>query len=554
METPVKAERLMWTAASMRNFLERFYAVHNPDKLSTIDLILERYRGHEGELFLHLKEKYDVAEFCTRAGIEIPEESESDEDDDNEDIDDEEDEEGEEEEEDANKQDTRHTVMSHGSSSGSSIDDASSTFNPNGTTTVSMVQDLSHRLLGWQQKNSIQSPSSTPAHKQAMTPQSHHMQQRASTAAISSSAQYEAEKSHLLNTIAKLKRDNEIIQRNLVVMVDKESTISREYASLQDQLKAAERARQDLQSRLEQVQRQRETKQQQLEETVLLNHRLGGQVRYLAAKAYETLDHGHSAQGHSQHFRPFLQLPEFSVLEKKIAAIVNETCMAEMQGGKSAGKNGADAGDVGGVVGPNDSVESQAAHHAAILHSLEVMHSSFMASRIELRLSNKQNAACEQRIAEQQMSIESLQQRIAQITHDKETASGSADHLKRQLQEFSADLASHKVMLAMAERESAQRGSDLAEARDEVAELKDSVSASAAARADLVELCALHTAGAEKKASEYVRALSERVTCEREEFLSRLTVVSGQSRAPSKYQELTSSSFFNYRSQSLSEM
>lgn len=41
-----------------RKVLQVFYSTHNPDRVNTIDLILENYKGREKELLIHLGEKY----------------------------------------------------------------------------------------------------------------------------------------------------------------------------------------------------------------------------------------------------------------------------------------------------------------------------------------------------------------------------------------------------------------------------------------------------------------------------------------------------------------
>jgi chromosome segregation ATPase len=330
----------------------------------------------------------------------------------------------------------------------------------------------------------------------------------------------------LKSQVVGLKKEHEMVQRNLVAVVDKETKLGRESASLQEQIKAAECVRQELAQQLQVVQRQRDAKHQQLEETVQLNHRLGGQVRFLAAKAFETMDQGPAGAvgANKKSGDGLLRLPEFAAFEKKVEQAVSEVCSAEMKKKASVGES-----QQGAVETEAEEAVATAAKRdvlpAALQRSLEVVYSCFLASRVELRLSTKQNAQCEQRIAEQQLTIESLQHSLATIEREVQTASGSADHLKRQVQDPSADLASHKLRLAIAERSLAQRSGELTEAREEISALQDSLAASGAARADLVELCSEYSAGAESRAADYVRALTERVLLEREEMLTRLAVV-----------------------------
>ena len=577
---------IVWDQTNMREFLENFYRVHNPEKLSTIDLILERYRGHEGELFEHLSEKYDVADFFASAGIELTE-----------DID--------ESNVDDNFADTRPVPDAPSLSA-----PVSSLQRANTATSSSMAEDPSTRIGSNSGGNGTSSSSSTSsgsatakggngkAIAQSMTPQSHHKQQRLDAAFASA----EQEKQQMLATIqtlksqlASLKRDNDVVRNNLVAVVDKETGLSRELQAAGEQARALEKSRQELKAQLRAALGQRDSKHAQLEETILLNHRLGGQVRYLASKAFETMDtdkdkssgssdssssssdstsSSSSSSGSSSSSciidssgssnggggdavgKKVLHLPEFTALEKKIADAVSASCdkelkavLARLGGSEAAGTARAlegakvkeeDAGllDIeGGEGGAEASGEGHGQDKAYVVlkqqvllaaqaRTIEVLQTLYMASRVEMRLSTRQNGLCEQRISEQQMVIEGLQNKLSGIANELDTASGSADHLRRQINETSSDLASHKLMLTMSERMAQTRGSELADARDEIASLQDALSASAAARQDLVQLCAVHTAGAEAKAAEFVRGLSERVLLEREEFISRWSGVS----------------------------
>lgn len=44
---------------SAREKLRKFYEVHNPEKLSDIDFLLEKYEGREDVLFRKLQRKYE---------------------------------------------------------------------------------------------------------------------------------------------------------------------------------------------------------------------------------------------------------------------------------------------------------------------------------------------------------------------------------------------------------------------------------------------------------------------------------------------------------------
>jgi hypothetical protein len=51
-----------WEPLPLRAAVECFYKKHNPEKLGTIDTILERYEGNETQLVLHLIEKYQATD------------------------------------------------------------------------------------------------------------------------------------------------------------------------------------------------------------------------------------------------------------------------------------------------------------------------------------------------------------------------------------------------------------------------------------------------------------------------------------------------------------
>jgi hypothetical protein len=47
-----------------RKAVKVFYSIYNPEKINTIDTILEQYGGYELQLILHLIEKYEAVEKC----------------------------------------------------------------------------------------------------------------------------------------------------------------------------------------------------------------------------------------------------------------------------------------------------------------------------------------------------------------------------------------------------------------------------------------------------------------------------------------------------------
>lgn len=46
--------------ADIKKIIERVYQDFNPDKISNVPDILEKYQGNEAELLLKLSQKYDV--------------------------------------------------------------------------------------------------------------------------------------------------------------------------------------------------------------------------------------------------------------------------------------------------------------------------------------------------------------------------------------------------------------------------------------------------------------------------------------------------------------
>lgn len=48
---------------ALRDALKEFYAIYNPDRIGSIDVILEKYRNEECQMLEHLMEKYSASEF-----------------------------------------------------------------------------------------------------------------------------------------------------------------------------------------------------------------------------------------------------------------------------------------------------------------------------------------------------------------------------------------------------------------------------------------------------------------------------------------------------------
>ena len=45
---------------NIQSILEEFYRIHNPERINTIHLIIDKYKGNEIELLKSLKEKYNI--------------------------------------------------------------------------------------------------------------------------------------------------------------------------------------------------------------------------------------------------------------------------------------------------------------------------------------------------------------------------------------------------------------------------------------------------------------------------------------------------------------
>ena len=162
--------------------------------------------------------------------------------------------------------------------------------------------------------------------------------------------------------------------------------------------------------------------------------------------------------------------------------------------------------------------------------SVETLEASVEGTRAELRVALKEYASAELRISEQQSTIESLNIQVEGIRRDLDNASGNAGTLRDQMKQLEKEYMENKNLLIAANRKLNEKSKELQSLENENRKLKESLSASEAARCDLTKICATHIRNAKQEALESFREFSERILFEREEMLTNLSVVTDLER------------------------
>jgi chromosome segregation ATPase len=262
----------------------------------------------------------------------------------------------------------------------------------------------------------------------------------------------------------------ESLQRNLATSLEKEAVAVREARLLNEQLKNGDKGKVELHNQLLAVMKQKDNKHTQLCETIALNHKLGAQVRFLASQVFAECHHG-------------LGLTNYNEEIKNI----------EMQVNTNINNDNTEYDDnsiYSDSIIATKTIEELIVDIKALRTKADVLQSSYLASRAELQIALRQQTFAEERTVEQQNMIDSLQSRLSNIQNEKETASGNADSLRKQITETNSELNRYKLLLAVAERKVVEKDSELSELKDDITALKDNLSVSECAKKDLISLCA----------------------------------------------------------------
>ena len=136
----------------------------------------------------------------------------------------------------------------------------------------------------------------------------------------------------------------------------------------------------------------------------------------------------------------------------------------------------------------------------------------------------------ELRIAEQQTTIEELENRLDGFRKDLDNASGSVGTLREQINQKDKEIAEFKRLLLSSNKKFREKEKEMHTLGNENKMLKENLSASEAARCDLTKVCAEHIRNAKTNALESFKEFSERILLEREELLSSLSMVTDLER------------------------
>jgi len=451
----------------LKSALIEYYGHHNPDKIDTIDIILDTYKGHEDQLLKQLKEKYNqpVPFILTN--------------------------------------DTNSSSSSSSSGTSRREQHLSQSNNPNNIL-PSSISDISKNLAkglstwGIVQTNDTNTNTTNTTNNNTTTNNSNVSNSddmlwmsRINTLQSEANA-LEHEKNDLNSTIKKLKSSLnlskshnvklqtsvndltiriESLQRNLSTSLEKEAIAVREARLLNDQLKNGDKGKMELHNQLVSVMKQKDNKHTQLCETIALNHKLGAQVRFLASHIFAEYHGGLGLSNYND---------EMSNIELQSNMYNNNDSNNEYdENNIYSDKN---------IV--TKTIEELIVDIKALRTKADVLQSSYLASRAELQIALRQQSFAEERTVEQQNMIDTLQSKLSNIQNEKEAASGNADTLRKQITETNAELSRYKLLLAVAERKVVEKDSELSELKDEVSALKDSLTVSESAKKDLISLCA----------------------------------------------------------------
>lgn len=327
------------------------------------------------------------------------------------------------------------------------------------------------------------------------------------------------EKSKLMSDSAESSAKMETTHRTLASALDRETASAMEASSLAEQLKEALSSKGELQQQLDAVTQQRDNKNDQLQRLVCMNHLLSAQLRFLTSRVYES---------------GLTSLPSSDGGSSSVA-----------QQGKGSGYDGVHdnllkdtsvAGTTNGTVLAADPVPSEciAAKQVAITEDFsdctrskegEILEASLEASRAELCIAMHERQKAENALLEQANRADALELKLSNILSELETASGSADSMKRQLAAVTSDLTACRAQLLLTENRLRERTEVMEAKQGEIDSLQIQLVYSESVKKDVAMSCLSHTRRAEAWAMQVASELSERIYMEREECLGWMTEV-----------------------------
>jgi len=363
-------------------------------------------------------------------------------------------------------------------------------------------------------------------------------------------ASLQKEKQKQSSDFISLTQKSEALQRNLTAALDRESTYTKDIQGLNQQFLISEEVRQDLSQQLASVTEQRDHKHEQLTSVIQINHRLSAQLRFLVARLVEydptfvntatatasstaNITSTASISAESENVTDVIQAAgaggndasaaDSTSAEVDVQPPTEDAAVSAAAVSAGAGAGGTQSGDVD-VVGASDGQPV-----SQIMTELEaqfmVSESSLQASRIELQISMREKQQAEAALVEQGLLVEGLQRRLSGILNELETASGSADTMRKQMAILSADLQTCRSQLSETESKLKEKVFQCETSSAELLAMRGSLQSANTVKRQVAQLSTEHARAAEAQALRLVAELSERLVMEREEYLSKLAVL-----------------------------
>ena len=317
-------------------------------------------------------------------------------------------------------------------------------------------------------------------------------------------------------------------EQHIQVLVEQRDAALRGMESVSEQLSESESSKEDMKAEMMETSKNRDSKQKQLLDTIQLNHRLGGQIRFLSSRAY---------QSSSQTFEFLSEDKKAKINEKMDSHHLDRSGFSEVQNLRNtileiAKKNsvseplslpsntqqlqnddhitGGGSKEEKGSPKKNPILFNTIGEQTTVLKdAIQVLETSYTASRLEIRLAIREAAMAESRVNEL----------VHEIKESKIHAATELE-LSQKLEVTTAELEASKSLLQNTIVKVKHLKNDLEISRSTTDRLRDNLAIYETAKADLVNFSRYHVLEAESRALESARLAKERVLFEREDFIA----------------------------------
>lgn len=302
-------------------------------------------------------------------------------------------------------------------------------------------------------------------------------------------------------------------------------------------------------------------KHQQLLEVVSMNHKLGAQVRFLSARAFDsyvTRERYDLILGKETARVPDFILPEAEALTTQVLALVATSTETRKGGGvrKADSISKSNSRDISPSIALKMSAIAEAyngnpkAQVTALCKALDVVHASWIGNRVELKHALREAAIAETRTQELQRQVDhlnglvslpleltSLHTRVpiakkeenSRFTKSLNNNSGTSQHdanllaqLCAMLEQSRRDHTLSRTACIRAEAKAASLAQEVSLGREQLRRAEEDVAAAQASKLRLVELTRKQTREAEERAFDAAQAMVQRILDEQEELLTKV--------------------------------